>query len=50
MLDDADSYQGGSSAGEEVTDADTLFSKLKPQLAETWPSSTQISVSQRTQR
>ena len=32
MLNDADSYQGGSSAGEEVTDADTQFSKLKPQV------------------
>ena len=29
MLNDADSYQGGSDAGERVKDADALFSKLK---------------------
>ena len=29
MLNDADSYQGGSDAGEHVKDADALFKKLK---------------------
>jgi hypothetical protein len=29
MLNDADSYQGGSDAGEKVKDADALFIKLK---------------------
>jgi hypothetical protein len=42
MLNDADSYQGGSHAGEKVKDADALFTKLKSQVKADYNSKGQV--------